>query len=431
MTLRFSLLAASLSLALPAHAATTALHCGNLFDAASGRLLGPSTVLVQNERVQAVRPGRVEVAGATVIDLGDHTCSPGWIDLHVHVGQQSNPNSFSEGFRLDDVDFALRATRYVRRTIEAGFTTVRDMGGEIAPHLRDAINQGVIPGPRIFAAGKSIATTGGHGDPTNGWNRRLSTLAGPPGPTEGVINGPDQARQAVRQRYKDGSDTIKITATGGVLSYARSPDAPQFTIEEIRAVVETAKDYGFTVAAHAHGDEGARRAIEGGVTTIEHGSFMSERTLRLMKDRGVWYVPTLSAGRFVTEKAEIPGYFPEIIRPKARAVGARMMDTFAKAWRMGVPIAFGTDAGVSPHGDNAREFEFMVEGGMPAAAALQSATLHAATVLGQTDLGQLAPGFRADLVAVAGNPLEDISATSRVVFVMKDGAVVRPLESTP
>jgi len=427
MTPRLSLLAACLCLALPAHAATTAVQCGDLFDAASGRLVGPSTVIVQDDRVQTVRSGRVEVAGATVIDLGAHTCSPGWIDLHVHVGQQSNPNSFSEGFRLDDVDFALRATRYVERTVEAGFTTVRDMGGEIAPHLRDAINQGILPGPRIFAAGKSIATTGGHADPTNGWNRRLSTLAGPPGPTEGVINGADEARQAVRQRYKDGSDTIKITATGGVLSYARSPDAPQFTIEEIRAVVETARDYGFTVAAHAHGDEGARRAIEGGVTTIEHGSFMSESTLRLMKERGVWYVPTLSAGQFVAKKAEVPGYFPEIIRPKARAVGLRIMDTFAKAWRMGVPIAFGTDAGVSPHGENAREFEFMVQAGMPAAAALQSATLHAATVLGQTDLGQLAPGFRADLVAIAGNPLEDITATSRVVFVMKDGAVVRPL----
>ena len=427
MRLRHSLISASIVLALPAHAATTALHCGDLFDAASGRLVGPSTVIVQGDRVQAVRSGRVEVADATVIDLAGHTCSPGWIDLHVHVGQQSNPNSFTEGFRLDDVDFALRATQFTRRTVEAGFTTVRDMGGEIAPHLRDAINQGIIPGPRIFAAGKSIATTGGHADPTNGWNRRLSTLAGPPGPTEGVINGADEARQAVRQRYKDGSDTIKITATGGVLSYARSPDAPQFTIEEIRAVVETARDYGFTVAAHAHGDEGARRAIEGGVTTIEHGSFMSESTLRLMKERGVWYVPTLSAGQFVAKKAEVPGYFPEIIRPKARAVGLRIMDTFAKAWRMGVPIAFGTDAGVSPHGENAREFEFMVQAGMPAAAALQSATLHAATVLGQSDLGQLAPGFRADIVAVPGNPLEDIALTSKVAFVMKDGAVVKAL----
>ena len=425
MRLRPCLIAASIVLVLPAHAATTALHCGDVFDAASARLIGAQTIVIVDGRIQSVQAGKVAVEGATAIDLVGHTCSPGWIDLHVHVGQQSNPNSFSEGFRLDDVDFALRATRYVERTIEAGFTTVRDMGGEIAPHLRDAINAGTIPGPRIFAAGKSIATTGGHADPTNGWNRRLSSLAGPPSPTEGVINGADEARQAVRQRYKDGSDTIKITATGGVLSYARSPDAPQFTIDEIRAVVETAKDYGFTVAAHAHGDEGARRAIEGGVTTIEHGSFMSERTLRLMIERGVWYVPTLSAGQFVTEKAEIPGYFPEIIRPKARAVGVRMMDTFAKAWRMGVPIAFGTDAGVSPHGDNAREFEFMVEGGMPAAAALQSATLHAATVLGVADIGQIAPGFRADIVAMPGNPLEDIALTSQVAFVMKDGAVVK------
>jgi imidazolonepropionase-like amidohydrolase len=248
---------------------------------------------------------------------------------------------------------------------------------------------------------------------------------GTPGPTEGVVNSPEEARQAVRQRYKDGSDVIKITATGGVLSYARSADAPQFMTDEIRAIVDTAKDYGYTVAAHAHGKEGMKRAVEGGVTTIEHGTFMDDEVIALMKKHGTWYVPTISAGRFVGEKARVPGYFPEIVRPKAERVGAQIQETFAKAYRAGVKIAFGTDMGVGPHGDNALEFGYMVEGGMPPAEALQAATFRAAQVLGVADLGQLEPGFRADVVAVAGNPLADIALTRQVSFVMKDGVVYR------
>jgi imidazolonepropionase-like amidohydrolase len=314
---------------------------------------------------------------------------------------------------------------FAEKTLLAGFTTVRDLGGEVTLKLRDAINQGLVKGPRIYAAGKSIATTGGHADPTNGMNSEISFLMGTPGPTEGVVNSPEEARQAVRQRYKDGSDVIKITATGGVLSYARSADAPQFMTDEIRAIVDTAKDYGYTVAAHAHGKEGMKRAVEGGVTTIEHGTFMDDEVIALMKKHGTWYVPTISAGRFVGEKARVPGYFPEIVRPKAERVGAQIQETFAKAYRAGVKIAFGTDMGVGPHGDNALEFGYMVEGGMPPAEALQAATYRAAQVLGVADLGQLEPGFRADVVAVPGNPLEDITLTRKVSFVMKDGVVYR------
>src|SRR5690606_28179353 len=239
-----------------------ALHCERLFDARSGRMLGEHTIVVEEGRIRSVLPGRAKLPeGTGSIVLAGRTCLPGWTDLHVHLGSQSGPQSYSEGFRLDPVDYAFRAVGYADKTLRAGFTSVRDLGGDVSPHLRDAINQGLVEGPRIFAAGKSIATTGGHADPSNGWNSMLSHLLGSPGPTEGVINSVDDARQAVRQRYKDGSDLIKITATGGVLSYAKSGDAPQFTVEEIRAVVDTARDYGYTVAAHAHGEEGMRRAV--------------------------------------------------------------------------------------------------------------------------------------------------------------------------
>ncbi len=420
-----TLLASLIALAAgPAAAAEPlALHCERLFDARSGRILGPHTVVVREGRIAEVTLGRAPDTGVATIDLPGHTCLPGWTDLHVHLGSQSSPQSYSEGFRLDPVDYAYRSVGHAEKTLLAGFTSVRDLGGEVTPHLRDAINQGLVKGPRIFAAGKSIATTGGHADPTNGFNSLLSHLLGPPGPTEGVINSVDDARQAVRQRYKDGSDVIKITATGGVLSYAKSGDAPQFTVDEIKAVVDTARDYGYRVAAHAHGTEGMKRAVLAGVTSIEHGTHMTDEVARLMKQHGTWYVPTISAGRFVAEKAKIDGYFPEVVRPKAARIGAQIQDTAARAHRSGVKIAFGTDMGVGPHGDNAREFVYMVEAGIPAAYALQSATLHAATVLGVDDQGVIEPGKRADIIAVAGDPVADIQAVLDVSLVMKDGVV--------
>ncbi len=421
------LLASCLVFVIPAaSAADTALYCGRLFDSRGGKLLGAHTVVVRDGKIAEVLPGGAEpAAAATAIDLGDRTCMAGWTDLHVHLGGESSPQSYSEGFRLDDVDFAFRSVGYAEKTLMAGFTSVRDLGGTVTLHLRDAINQGRVKGPRIWAAGTAIASTGGHGDPTNGYNAELSHLLGPPGPTEGVINSVDDARQAVRQRYKDGSDVIKITATGGVLSYAKSGDAPQFTVDEIKAVVDTAKDYGYKVAAHAHGEEGMYRAVEGGVTSIEHGTYMSDRVMALMKQKGTWYVPTLYAGRFVADKAKVDGYFPEVVRPKAARIGAQIQDTAAKAYRNGVKIAFGTDMGVGPHGDNAREFIYMVEAGMPAAYALQAATIRAAEVLGVDDQGVVEAGKRADIIAMPGDPLADIGNVMKVDFVMKDGVVYR------
>jgi len=414
-----------LAAALPAHTATTVLYCGKVFDSRAGKMLGPHTIRVDDGKITDVRAGMTIATDSVIVDLGQRTCLPGWTDLHVHLGSQSSPQSYSEGFRLDPVDFAFRAVGYAEKTLMAGFTSVRDLGGEVSPKLRDAINQGLLRGPRIFAAGKSIATTGGHADPTNGYNSELSHLLGPPGPTEGVVNSIDDARQAVRQRYKEGSDAIKITATGGVLSYAKSADAPQFTVEEVRAIVDTAKDYGYKVAAHAHGAEGMKRAVLGGVDSIEHGTMMTDEVMQLMKQRGTWYVPTIYAGRFVADKAKIDGYFPEIVRPKAARIGAQIQATAAKAYKAGVKIGFGTDMGVGPHGDNAREFLYLVEAGMPAAQALQAATIRAAEVLGVDDQGVIEAGKRADIIALAGDPLADIDNVFKVDFVMKDGAVFK------
>ena len=406
-------------------AQTTYLHCGKVFDSKTGKIKKEMTLIVEGEKIKAVEKGYVApIAGATAIDLKAKTVYPGFIDMHVHIESESNPSRYLDRYRLNDADVAYDAAKHAHSTLMAGFTTVRDLGGSgVNISLRKAIAAGKVPGPRIYTAGKTIASTGGHGDPTNG-NR--DELMGDPGPKEGVVNSPADARKAVRQRYKNGADWIKITATGGVLSVAKSGQNPQFTEEEIKAITSTAKDYGMQVAAHAHGDEGMYRAVANGVKTIEHGTLIEEKTMKLMIQKNAFLVPTISAGKYVAEKAKIPGFYPAIIVPKAIAIGAQIQATFAKAYKMGVPIAFGTDSGVSLHGDNAKEFGFMTEVGMPASEAIQTATIVNAEILqAENELGQLAPGFYADIVASDENALENIATLENITFVMKNGQVYK------
>lgn len=403
----------------------TLLHCGNLFDGVRNDLQREMTVVIEGNKITGIQKGYTAGSGQDqVIDLRSKTVLPGLIDMHVHLESETRRGGAYERFTQNVPDVAYQAARYAKVTLMAGFTTVRDLGGSgVNIALRNAVNRGLAEGPRIFTCGKSIATTGGHADPTNGYRREL---AGDPGPLEGVINGPDDARKAVRQRYKEGSDVIKITATGGVLSNAKDGQGPQFSDEELRAIVETAKDYGFTVAAHAHGAEGMKRAIRAGVTTIEHGTLMDDEAITLFKQYGTYYVPTIIAGRTAADSARIFGYYPALVTPKALAIGPKVQSTFAKAYKAGVKIAFGTDAGVYPHGYNAKEFEYMVEGGMPPLEAIRAATLVNAELLGmKNQLGSVETGKLADLIAVDGNPLQDVKTLQTVRFVMKDGKVYK------
>lgn len=403
----------------------TYIHCGAIIKVDSSRYVTEKTVIVAGDLIVDILDGYVSVPdSAQLIDLKGHTILPGLFDLHVHIEKEYTKNYYLERFTLNPADRAYRSVEYAKTTLEAGFTTVRDLGGTgVNISLRDAINAGTVPGPRIFTAGRSIATTGGHADPTNGFKEELM---GDPGPLLGVVNGPLECRKAIRQRYKNGANVIKITATGGVLSVAANGLNPQFTDDELLAIVSTANDYGLLTAAHAHGDEGMQRAVRAGIHTIEHGTFMSDSTMQLMKEMGTYYVPTLTAGQAVAEYADIPGYYPDVVIPKAKSVGPAIQSTFARAQEVGVKIAFGTDAGVFPHGENAREFSLMVEAGMSPMKSIQSATITAARVLGlDRDLGSISRGKIADLIAVPGNPLEDISLLSRVTFVMKDGTVYK------
>jgi len=424
MNVQLRIVAVSICFLTFLSAQVTIVHCGVLIDGKSDNTSKVMSVLIDKGTIIDVLEGYMDPGtGDTAIDLNSYTVLPGLMDMHTHLSGESNPKKYMERFTLDLDDYAYQSIRFAERTLMAGFTTVRDLGGPVNTSLRDAIKKGYLVGPRIFSAGKSLATTGGHADPTNGMKFKLM---GDPGPAEGVVNGIPDARKAVRQRYKNGADLIKITATGGVLSVAKSGENPQFKEDEIRAIVETAADYDMHVAAHAHGAEGMKRAVRAGVRSIEHGTLMDEETMELMKERGTYYVPTISAGEFVAEKAMVDGYYPEIIRPKAAKIGPQIKNTFKKAHQAGVKIAFGTDSGVSYHGDNAKEFLYMVEGGMAPMAAIQSATRVAAELLGIEDaLGTIEVGKTADIIAVKGDPIKDISALQDVVFVMKDGVVYK------
>lgn len=405
---------------------TTYILCGKLVNTKSGKIETNKTIIIENNKIIDVVDGflMAKSKNSTTIDLKDKVVMPGLIDFHVHIEQEFNPNTRLEDYILNEADVAFNSVGFAKTTLLNGFTTVRDLGGiGVNISIRNAINAGKIPGPRVFTAGKALATTGGHADPTNGSSR---VLIGDPGPKEGVVNSIEDAKKAVRQRYKNGADWIKITATGGVLSVAKSGDNPQFTIEEIKAICETATDYGMFVAAHAHGDEGMQRAILGGVKTIEHGTYMSDETMDLMIKYNAFLVPTITAGKEVAEKATVKGFYPDIVVPKALAVGPQIQGTFARAYKKGVPIAFGTDAGVFKHGNNGKEFGFMVAGGMPVIEALQSATITNAKLLKmETELGQIQKGFFADIIAVNDDPTKNIATMENVVFVMKNGVVYK------
>jgi len=410
--------------ATSAFAQKTYIQCGKLIDGNSNTVQSEMTIVVEGKIITDIQKGYIS-GGATdkVIDLKNKTVMPGLIDCHVHLEEQGSKTSMMDGFIKTDADIAYQATVYAKRTLMAGFTTVRDLGGSgINISMRKAVQKGLIDGPRIITAGRAISASGGHMDGSVGF--RDDVFDHKMGPDDGVADGRDELIKAVRLQIKRGSDVIKIASTGGVLDLSENGSGAEFTIDEIKAVVETAKDYGLRVACHAHGAEGIKRAILGGVTSIEHGTFMNEEDFELAKKYGTYLVPTIIAGKSVADSAKIPGYFPPVIARKAMEVGTQIQSTFGKAYKAGVKIAFGTDAGVYAHGKNAIEFQYMVEAGMPPMEAIKAATVNAADLLGMSDkIGSISKGKSADIVAVDGDPLQDIKTMRNMAFVMKEGKI--------
>ncbi len=414
----------AVALGQDAPATVTVLHCPSLFDSAAGKMLGPTTIVISGDKFEKVEPGTQSESGATVIELTGATCLPGLIDDHVHLDMEFDRNAYMEAAHLNFANMVLRSTLYARRTLLAGFTTVRNVGDHDydTVSLRDEIAAGRVIGPRIFTAGPPISTTGGHAD----WSNGLSMdLQGDPGPLQSIFNGPDEARKVVRLHYKEGADLIKAMPSGGVMDLGTNGSGPQMSEDEIKALVDTAHDYGMKVAVHAHGAEAIRRSVIAGVDSVEHGTFMDDEDIRLMKEHGTFYCPTVYTGQYVAEQAK-KGMYPPAVTRKALEVGPQIIKTVTRAYQGGVKFAYGTDAGVYPHGQNWEDFIYLVKAGLPPAYTLQMATINAAELLGhQDELGTVSPGKYADVVAVPGNPLEDINVMSKVNFVMKAGVIYK------
>lgn len=408
------------------------LHCGQVLAVPGEEPMGESSIIIVDGAIERVVNGLVMIDAAPGqtptrhIDLTDAFVMPGLIDCHTHLTHELPPMSIRLRRTLTETmaHSAIDGTIYAERTLMAGFTTVRNVGslGEDIYALRDRINAGQIVGPRILAAGKSIAVTGGHADPTNGLQPYLRPEVGP---MEGVADGVAEMRKAVRERVKRGSDLIKITATGGVLSNTAAGTDQQMFADEIEAVVESARMMGRKVAAHAHGADGIKAALRGGVDSIEHGTYLDDEAIDLFVETGAYLVPTIHAGKFVAEKSAEPEWFNPAIREKAAAVGPQIQGSFGRAYEAGVNIAFGTDVGVGAHGTNWLEFVYMNEAGMPMNEAIKTATINAADLCGLDNVGTLEAGMVADIIAVIGDPLSDAEAMEDVVFVMKAGEVYK------
>jgi imidazolonepropionase-like amidohydrolase len=414
-----STVATTVEAASPEH--VIAIRAGKLVDVVAGKVLTDQTILISGERITAVGPaGSIAVpAGAEIIDLPGATVLPGLIDAHTHLTGDPHQHGY-QSLGVSDIRAAMYGARSARVTLEAGFTTVRNVGasgfGDVA--LRDAISEGELPGPRMRVSGYAIGIKGGHCD-NNLLPNDFHYVDG------GVADGPWQARAKVREMAKYGADTIKICASGGVLSKGDEPGAQQYTLEEMKAIVDEAHKLGRRVAAHAHGASSIRDAILAGVDSVEHASLVDDEGIRLARERGTYFVMDIYNDDYILQEGAKAGMLPESLE-KERALGQLQRENFRKAFRGGVKMAFGTDAGVYPHGDNARQFRYMVQYGMNPMQAIQAATINAADLLGWKDrIGSVSPGKFADLIAVSGDPLQDTSELTRVKFVMKGGAVVK------